>query len=93
MAGEQIKTVTITDAITPVLPPAKSRWGYRLSHVSGNPVAFAYGSTGSTELTFANGDRTVSGDRVQHHGLGIEQHGVFAITASGTAVVSVEEYK
>lgn len=87
-----INPVTVTVAPTLILP-AGTRVGYRLTVKSGNDVAFCYGdSEGATKLTFNKGDTVVPGQTVVQTDERITKYPVYAITASGTALVSAEVY-
>lgn len=84
-----ITPVTVTTAITPIIPPGP-RTGYRLTVKSGSgPVAFVYGDK-QDDLTFAKGDEVGVGQTVVMTDERIVKYGVKAIVQSGTATVSAE---
>lgn len=84
--------VSVNGAAPALILPPGTRVGYRLTVTGTADVAFAYGPTGATRLTFARGDRVASGQTVVQTDERIVRHGVYAITGGGASTVSAEEY-
>lgn len=87
-----IKTINVGPSRTEILPPNPARLGYVITVKGGATVAFGYGSTAATALTYGNGNEIpIGGDRFVIADE-IARLGVTGITNGGNATVAVEDF-